>query len=598
MYGSISPKELRTVGRAVGWVLAGVILVCGLGIAWIGVRGALAYQHLANVQAGAQAAATSVASDPSGAGAALARLASDAVEARELTSDPVWTLAEGTPWVGPQLAAFGTVAASSDQLLRESLLPLATAAKDVSVESFKPVGGRIETERLTGLVQPAQEAATKAREAASAIDDIDRTPLLGATNTAVDKAGDLFGQVADAVDGLSRASQLLPEMLGRDGPRNYLLLVQNNAEWRSLGGITGTAILMRADQGSVSMVETQSATSLSIGITGPVVDLPDDVKAIYDTRPARYFHNLTQIPDFTVDGPLAREMYRLRTGVEVDGVLAVDPVALSYLLKAIGPLTLPTGDTLTADNAVPFLLNEVYLRYSDPAAQDAVFASASGAVFQGLLDGRGSASDLISALARASDEHRILLWSADPAEQKVIDGAPVAGQLPSTGRRTARFGVFLNDGTGSKMSYYVRPEVSLTWDACGSGDVKAQRQISMTISLTNTAPTDAATSLPWYITGGGIYGVPPGVARVVGNVYLPEGFELVSAGTTTGSDFTQGSFEGRQVMTFGADLAPGVTSSASVTVRATSTASEAEAFVTPSADPAISPIVTATCGID
>lgn len=596
MNGSVSPTHLNTAGRVFGWVLVGAIVMCGLGIVWIGVRGTLAYQHLANVQAGASGAATAVASDPSAAGASLARLASDAVEARELTSDPVWTLAEGVPWVGPQLAAFGTVAASSDELLRESLLPLATSAKDVSIESFKPVGGRIETERLAGLVQPAQEAAEKAREASAAIDEIDRTPLLGVTNTAVDKAGDLFSQVADAVDGLSRASQLLPAMLGRDGPRNYLLLVQNNAEWRSLGGITGTAILLRADQGSISMVETQSATALSIGISGPVVDLPDDIKGIYDTRPARYFHNLTQIPDFSFDGPIAREMYRMKTGIEVDGVLAVDPIALSYLLKTIGPLTLPTGDTLTADNAVPFLLNEVYLRYPDPAAQDAVFASASGAVFQGLLEGRGSGSGLITALARASDEHRILVWSADTEEQKIIDGSSIAGELPSSDDRVARFGVFLNDGTGSKMSYYVRPDISMTWDVCRPGGVTAQRQISLSIALTNTAPSDAATSLPWYITGGGLYGVPPGVARVVGNVYLPEGFELVSTGSTSGSTFTRGTFEGRQVITYSADLAPGAASTATVSVRATSSAEEAQAFVTPTADPKLSPIVTATCG--
>jgi hypothetical protein len=64
-------------------------------------------------------------------------------------------------------------------------------------------------------------------------------PLIGVVGTAVDRADDLFSSVSTAVDTLSRTSRLLPDMLGRNGPRTYLVLVQNNAEWRSLGGIAG-----------------------------------------------------------------------------------------------------------------------------------------------------------------------------------------------------------------------------------------------------------------------------------------------------------------------------------------------------------------------
>ena len=45
-----------------------------------------------------------------------------------------------------------------------------------------------------------------------------------------------------------------------------------------------------------------------------------------------------------------REMYRRRTGTTVDGVIAADPVALSYLLRATGPITLSSGASMTAEN--------------------------------------------------------------------------------------------------------------------------------------------------------------------------------------------------------------------------------------------------------
>lgn len=589
------PPLARRTGRLLSWVLIGFMLACVLLTLWVGVRGLIAYKSLSAIQSRMQGAVETAAKDPSSTVPALASLASDARTAHELTSDPLWAFASEMPWVGPQLDAFASVAEASDNLLRLSLLPLATAANGFSIESMTPDHGRIDTSALVGLEVPAQDAASEAQAAAHAVRDIDRTPLVGVVSSAIGQAGDLFEQVAGAVDGLSRASQLLPVMLGQNGPREYLLLVQNNAEWRSLGGITGTAILLKVNNGSITLDGTQSATVLTKEGSQPSIELPSDVTDIYGSKPVRYFHNLTQIPDFSVDGPIAQSTYAEKTGTNVDGVFAVDPVVLSYLLTATGPVTLPTGDVLDSKTAVSFLLNDVYKKYPEPAAQDAVFAGAAGAVFQGLLDGQGSAASMMSALVRAGSEHRLFMWSADPAEQAVIDGTTIAGPLPVTDARTARFGVYLNDGTGSKMSYYVQPDVSIAWGACGSAKTVGQRNLSLSITLTSDAPSDAATSLPWYITGGGLYGTPPGSAKVIPNVYLPEGFDLVSAQASDGGAFTEAEYQGRHVLTFSTDLSPGASTTFTVNVRGSSTATEAQAFVTPTADASLSPTVTAAC---
>ena len=48
------------------------------------------------------------------------------------------------------------------------------------------------------------------------------------------------------------------------------------------------------------------------------------------------------------------------------------------------------------------------------------------------------------------------LWSADKTEQRRIGGTPVAGGLPISDCGLERqFGVYLNDGTGAKMDYYL-----------------------------------------------------------------------------------------------------------------------------------------------
>lgn len=589
------PPAMLVAGRIVAWIVGAFIVLLVVFATWVGIRGWMAYQHLSRIEAGISEASSALASDPGAAGATLARLASDASAAHDLTSDPIWHLAEGSPWVGPQLQAFAAVASAGDALLSDALLPLVTAAQDTSFDALKPVDGRIDTTGLAVLAQPAQSAAAVAAAAAEELEGVNRTPLVGVLGRAVEKSTGVFEQAANSLDALSRATRLLPDVLGQNGERDYLVLVQNNAEWRSLGGIAGTAILLKTDRGAISLANTESGTSLSNGIKNPVVDLPADVQNIYETRPARFFQNLTQIPDFTFDGPLAREMYKQRTGVEVDGVIALDPVVLSYLLRATGPVALPDGETLSADNAVTTLLSSVYERYTEPAAQDAFFAGATGAVFHAFLEGRGSTVSLLTSLATAADQRRVLMWSADPEEQALLEGSSVAGELPATDGDTARFGVYLNDGGGSKMSYYVKPDVSLVWDQCEPDGRNGQRQLTLRVNFTNTAPADAATSLPKYVTANGAFGTAPGTATVVSNVYLPEGYELVSGTTATGTVSPTGSFEGRQVLTFGFQLLPQASADFTVTVRATTTASKAEALVTPTADAEVDPTVKAAC---
>ncbi|KAI3473602.1 hypothetical protein Pfo_031561, partial [Paulownia fortunei] len=149
---------------------------------------------------------------------------------------------------------------------------------------------------------------------------------------------------------------------------------------------------------------------------------------------------------------------------------------------------LATGDTLTADNAVQLLLSDVYTKYSDPAV--------SGGGFD--------AKQFISALTKGTNEGRLRLWSATRTKQQ---------------RRRDSFGVYLNDGTGSKMDYYLDKTVSVGSSVCrqdGRRDLRGRGHAQ------EPAPADAATSLPRYVTGGGDFGTEPGKIKTLVAVYAPE----------------------------------------------------------------------------
>jgi hypothetical protein len=300
--------------------------------------------------------------------------------------------------------------------------------------------------------------------------------------------------------------------------------------------------------------------------------------------------SVTQLPDFASGASLAREMWRNRFGLEVDGVVAVDPVTLSYLLAATGPVTLPTGDVLSQDTAVPLLLNEVYQRYARPPDQDAFFAAATAAVFGALSSGGADPAALIEGLVRAGDEHRLYLWSADAAAQAVLDGTTLQGPLPVTDAETTRFGVYLNDSTGSKMDYYMSSGASVGW--C------APDEAELVVTLRSDAPADAA-SLPPYITGGAAYGIPEGETATLAYLYLPPGAEVIAATATGSGDAPTtgfgGGFDGdRRVLTWSTRLAPGQDATATVRVRVPQTP-EIATFLTPGVRPALTTSVAAEC---
>jgi hypothetical protein len=211
---------------------------------------------------------------------------------------------------------------------------------------------------------------------------------------------------------------------------------------------------------------------------------------------------------------------------------------------------------------------------------------AAAAVFERLSSGDVDPAALVAALTRAGDEDRLLLWSTHENEQTLLADTTLGGGLPVSDDEASRFGVYVNDGTGSKMDFYQNATTALEWSSCTLDAAgTATGDAVLTVTVGNTAPADAA-SLPAYITGDSAFGVPAGITRTIGYLYLPEGFELVDATMSDGTGFGGGTHDGRRVVSFAIDLAPGGSATATVTARATApVAATLEAVTTPTLTP-------------
>jgi hypothetical protein len=406
-----------------------------------------------------------------------------------------------TPFVGGDLAAVRTIADSLDDLSHQAFPTMVDLAGSFDLTKLVPKGGGLDLAELVplaGRLGPVMAVVQRCAAQLGALDPGRLNPEVGA---AVTQLRDGLARVASLTRTAYLAATLMPPMLGLNGPRTYLVLLQNLAESRATGGMPGAFIVVRADHGQLTLVDQGTAAATLGMFPQPVLALTTNQQALYTDKLGVYPADVNLTPDFPTAAALAREMYRRRSGTTVDGVVAADPVVLSYLLKATGPVTVPGGPTLNATSAVRTLLSDAY-RTMTGAEQDHYFAAAARATFTRLAVGALDPKVALAALARAAGERRLLVWSSHPDEQTALAGTALGGTLPLNDGNRAVMGVYLDDGTGAKLDYYLTHSAQISVTGCWpDGRVALQ----LRITLGSTAPS---SGLPPDVLGLALAGKP------------------------------------------------------------------------------------------
>ncbi|GGE99744.1 DUF4012 domain-containing protein [Mycetocola zhadangensis] len=517
-----SRAPVRTTLLWIALALGILVLAAAL---WVGLRGAAAAGELRSAKTVAYTLRDQLMTgETDAATASSATLTGHTNRAVELTSDPVWRAAELVPFVGPNLVAVGHSAAAVDILAVDVAAPLIPIVQSLDLSAM--AGASVDLAPLAAaapVLSKARDAAIPARERVRAIDSAATLPFI---RDAVTELTGLVESTADTVESLDRAATLLPAMLGGGEPRNYLLLVQNSAELRASGGLVGATAVLTASAGHISVTDQKSTTDFPV-LAEPVLPVTPAEANLYGDKLGRYLMDVNLTPDFARSAELALAMAEPVYGRTFDGVFAIDPYVLQRVLTATGPVSVTPERVLDESNAVQVLLSDVYRDFPDPVAQDAFFAAATEAVFAAVTSDSVDPRALVSALVDGASQGRILLWSADDAEQAVLAETTLAGSLPDDEKDFV--GVYLNDATGAKMGYYLSADATVD---CAPASTGATHRA--TVTLTSAAPTDAGTSLPAYVTGYGIFGVVAGDTRTQVVVVLPVGASVLSA--TRGDD--------------------------------------------------------------
>jgi hypothetical protein len=468
----------------------GVLVVVLLVIAWLSYTGLRARSELNAARAHLNAAKSALAhGDVRRGEAEVADAASLARSAKHKTGDLVWRGAAAVPWVGQPAKTVRGLTGAADTLAARTL-PTALRADDaLDPAKVRPHGDQIDLALLTRAQRPLASAAGSASSLRGSVAALPSVGYLPPVAHARDK---LLREITDLSSLLSRAhtaAEVVPPMLGADGTRRYFLGFQTNAEARGTGGLAGAFAIIRATNGRV-VVEKVAADSELRTPKDFSVDLGHEYDAVYGPyATTRFWGNTNISPDFPDVMRIWTAWYeRLHPDVHLDGALATDPVALSYVLKSLGPVNLPDGEHVTSDNVVQLLEVDTYARFHDDIERKAFQVGVAQAVLDEVLHTHSSAAKLLTAIGDAASEHRVLVASKHK-EEDLIAPTEVGGALERHAGPTAY--VVVDNAGGNKLDYYLQRSVRYVAGSCTG----KTRKSTVTITLTNTAPTSGLPPL-------------------------------------------------------------------------------------------------------
>lgn len=484
-----SPDATRSARRR---ILVAAILLAGTGVAgasWTAWQASRLGGVVEQLRADGQRLQDQLrAADLGGAARTTTQLRRNADHARSLTSGPFWALAGVMPGVGRDVRAVRAITTSLAEIL-DAARPLESVLPRLDPKAQKASGGRIDVEALGTGAAALPGLAHAVSSAHARMQLIDPVPLQGSIGDGVRTLHSALGQVKGPLDGAAGALDVVPTMLGAAGPRNYVVLLEQDAEARGTGGLVGSYAVVRAAQGRLALLDARSRTTLDPAKI-PTETLPEALQTLWG-KDLSEWAGLNLSPHFPWTGQLVAAGWRAQKRIPaVDYVVGMDGYVVAALLAGTGPVTVD-GITLTSENAAAILSRDIYAEFTDPAQVDRVTADLVHEVFGRISQGRFSLAPIVTAMTEPVRQRRLTVWAADADIETKLQTLSLGGAVPDTPGPFAM--AVVNNGGGNKLDAYLKVDTRYDPGPCDQN----VRLGHITVALTNTAPRKG---LPDYVS--------------------------------------------------------------------------------------------------
>lgn len=463
--------------------------------------------------------------------------------ARARTDGPVWWVAKRLPIIertaetithgvgiaraSVELSA-GLVPRASELLGSDGELPITGADGQLDLEGIRRA--RVLLDELDGSALERSRDALRATPA---------TLLPGAVLDGRREALELADQALATVGKARALTAVLPDLLGAEGGRRYLLAVQNNAELRGTGGLIGFVGELAADDGAVSFEGPIDVSDLE-SPDAIAVQVPEEFERRYaHVEASSSIKNVNVDPDLPMTAPVLLQLYEEATGRTLDGVIAVDPVALQFVSRATGAVDVPDEllddveglpDPVPADELARVVMFDAYEAFGGSSeARDLYLEAVLTAAFERLVAMDWDPAVMTRRVGAAAAARHLQIYSIDENEQAALESLGVAGALGARDWGDV-LAVSANNAAANKQDVHVGHGVRLDL-TLRIPDVnratEAERHGRFRVTVDNPLPT---SGMDPYVIGSRPGGAgadagaigPPGLNRTWFTVWSPD----------------------------------------------------------------------------
>jgi Protein of unknown function (DUF4012) len=302
-------------------------------------------------------------------------------------------------------------------------------------------------------------------------------------------------QVSETLATLTRADLVLsatPTLLGEGQDRHYLFVLQDPAQSRSSGGVIRYYGVLGASEGK-----------LHLGKVRPIRK--------FTHRSGAGVRNFNLTPDFPTVARWLLAYFEERTGRELDGVIASDPLVLQRVTGVTGPVREEGYSVaVNSENAAQVLMHDAVEHFEGRTAdRDQWVAAIVEKTWKAVTRGVGETSALLDALDISARTQHLKVYTTSAEAQRALDDLQITGDMAVYGPNAQL--VAQNSRIASQVDFFLRRRVDTRINLRSDGSA----MVKTSVRVENRSPEGPPSSVLGFDH--------PGLARLSLETLLPEG---------------------------------------------------------------------------
>ncbi len=309
----------------------------------------------------------------------------------------------------------------------------------------------------------------------------------------INQAQDLISQVYQYVKNSKPLLTKVSWLLGKDSPRNYLMIFQNDGELRPSGGFWTAYSTLTVKNGKVTPGVASNIYDLDDKINSRV-PAPRLIKSYHINVPYLNLRDSNLSPDFPTNAKIFLDQYTKVMGSKnkFDAVIAIDTKILVDMVKILGKLDTRVG-TFTANpdkrcDGCPSIIYDLQWMsgrprdYIEPNRKDFMNPLMSSLLANVMGSEKSKMAPLIQSMFENINQKHVIIYFPDEQMQEIGNLANITGKIVDVDQNTDYLHLNDTNFASAKSNIFITQKIN--------HDINIQNGVAThKISVTYTNPS-------------------------------------------------------------------------------------------------------------